>query len=80
MVIFTDVEWKRLIVRAIIGGIIWGLGFYYIRKGLNKRNFREKPEKKKTDFYWDAVYGSVAAFIIIIIRRIIIESLFKHIK
>lgn len=66
----TQQEFVQLLIDAIINGIMWGLTFYYIRKGLNKRNFNENPAVKRKAFYYDAIYGGLAAFAIVILKFI----------
>jgi len=52
-------------------GVVWGVMFYFVRKGLNKRNFAENPEKKREAFYWDAMYGALAAGLSVIVKEFI---------
>ena len=62
---------QRLLIKAVIMGVVWGVMFYFVRKGLNKRNFAENPEKKREAFYWDAMYGALAAGLSVIVKEFI---------
>ena len=66
----TQQEFVQLLIDAIIHGVMWGLTFYFIRKGLNERNFVENPDAKRQAFYFDAMYGGVAAFAMVILKFI----------
>lgn len=69
---FDREEITSLLIEAVIHGILWGLTFYYIRKRLNKRNFRENPKEKRLNFYWDGLYGGFAAFCMVIAKKVIL--------
>ena len=67
----------RILLEAILMGVLWGVMFYVIRKGLNTRNWKGNLEEKKLDFYWDAVYGGLAAGLSIILKgflQVIVKS------
>jgi hypothetical protein len=67
---------KRLILEALIAGVIWAVAFIYIRKGLNARNFNvDDPNKKRLDFFYDGIYGGIAAFIAVIAKKYIKDYL-----
>ena len=67
-----DQDTKILLIEALISGIIWTIMFYYIRKGLNKRNFLiDDPNKKRMDFWYDAMYGGLAAFLALIAKKLV---------
>ena len=51
----------HVVIQSIFVGILWGLTFYFIRKRLNYRNFQEDAEKTKEMFWWDGIYGGLAA-------------------
>ena len=68
---FTQKETKVIVIESIINGIIWAICFYYIRKGLNKRNFNVDPEKKRKAFWYDAAFGGIAATSSFILKKII---------
>ena len=62
----TEDEMKKLLIQSLIKGIMWAAMFFFIRKGMNKRNFTGTPEEnmmKKESFKWDAIYGGAAAFL-----------------
>ena len=67
---------KTLFIEALVRAIVWSIAFIYIRKGLNKQNFIENPDKKRQVIMWDGIYGGFAAFIAVIANKIII-NLFK---
>ena len=62
---------KKLLIQAVIAGIIWGVMFYFIRKGMNKRNFAADPEKKRADFFYDSIYGGIAAALTVIVKEVV---------
>ena len=71
----------RIILLAAIHGVIWGLFYYYVRKGWNSANYYEKRKKileiqlkgegTKKEFYGDAIYGALATFFVYILRKLI---------
>jgi len=69
-----DQQFKNLLIDAFIQGILWAIMFYFVRKGLNKRNFIENPEKKRVDFFWDAVYGGLAMSCLTIAKKYIVKQ------
>lgn len=65
-------ETKTLLIEAVIAGIIWAVMFYYVRKGLNKRNFMgPMPDEKKLDFWYDGLYGGLAALLSVIAKKFV---------
>lgn len=67
---------KTVLFKGIIQGLVWGVLYYYIRKGLNPSNYYEKRKAieerqqigkgDKSDFLGDAIYGGLAAIFIYI--------------
>lgn len=72
---FSERDMKLLIMESVIAGIVWAIIFYFVRKGLNRRNFEEDPEKKKTSFWYDAVFGGIGAFTARIVKQITFSKL-----
>lgn len=63
-------EIRNMLLEAFIVGVIWAVMFYYIRKGLNKRNFMvDNPNERREDFKWDAIYGGLAAAFATIVKK-----------
>ena len=60
---------------AVITAILWGVIFYYIRKGLNKKNFIVDADKKRKEFYREAIYGGIAAGVMVIAKKYIMQKL-----
>jgi hypothetical protein len=75
MLALNDQQLVQLLVQAIVFGVIWGLAFYYIRKGLNKRNFTENAEAKREAFKWDAIYGGLATAVSVIAKKFVWETI-----
>lgn len=71
----TQQELITLLIEAIVQGVLWGLTFYFIRKGMNKRNFVEDSEKKREAFYWDGIYGGFSAFCLVIAKKLVLKNL-----
>jgi hypothetical protein len=48
---------KKLFIRAVISGFVWGTTYLYIRRYLNPEN-----NKNINKFKMDALYGGIASF------------------
>ena len=71
-------ETKKLLMQAVIQGILWAVTFYFIRKSMNKNNFTgnvEEDAKKREAFKWDAIYGGFAASALVISKYFIKNAL-----
>jgi len=64
---------RKMALEALVSGVLWGLLFYFVRKRLNKRNFVQDAENKKISFYWDGVYGGLAAALMVITKSFVME-------
>jgi hypothetical protein len=73
----SNKELNILLIKAIVFGVIWGLTFYCIRKGLNPRNFVKDAEAKRESFYWDAVYGGLAAAVAVVAKDLAMVQIKK---
>ena len=62
------------IAESLIGGILWAIMFYYVRKGGNEGNFKGKVGKDRDaqmkKYLDDAMYGGKAAAIVIFLRKV----------
>jgi hypothetical protein len=77
----------KLIVEGIIHGVIWGLIYYYVRKGWNVANYYDKRKEiairqmrgqgTKTDFYGDAIYGAIATTFVYVLSKVIRRAIPK---
>ncbi len=65
----SNQEMTKLLVQAVVFGVIWAVMFFFVRKGMNKRNFVTDPEAKRESFKWDAIYGGLAAFLSVIVKQ-----------
>lgn len=78
-----------LLIEALTHAISWGLMTYYVRKGLNKKNFGETRagvlkshlagEANQQSYYLDSYYGSIAAFFLVVVRTLARKFLLKQI-
>lgn len=69
-----------IILKGLVHGLLWGLFYYYMRKGWNPANFgqhRQIIERRqeagygsKDDFFGDAFYGGLAAVFIYTLDKI----------
>jgi uncharacterized membrane-anchored protein len=61
---------NKLLMNAIVSGIVWYITYLYIRRYLN-------PENNKNISKWsnDAIYGALASFASVIAKDIITKNL-----
>jgi hypothetical protein len=61
---------NKLIISAIINGLIWSFTYLYIRRYFNPEN-NKNIEKWKTD----AIYGGIASAISVILKDVITKKI-----
>jgi formate/nitrite transporter FocA (FNT family) len=77
----TNNELAIVVIKSILSGVLWGLSFFYIRKGLNWRLFLEDRNKSRKTYKWDAIYGGLAIGIMMLFQLLIhhrLETFFRR--
>lgn len=75
----TNNELAIVVIKSILSGVLWGLSFFYIRKGLNWRLFLEDRNKSRKTYKWDAIYGGLAIGIMMLFSGLVMKNIKKFI-
>jgi hypothetical protein len=74
----SAVQMVTLLMQALIAGLVWGLAFYFVRKGLNKSNFTGDAETdalKTASLKREAVFGALAAFVTVFAKHFVTSTI-----
>lgn len=64
------INYQNALIKGIVGGLVWGLAYLYIRRYLNP-----KTQGKYTEFTGDAFYGGLAAAAAFVAKAIVNDYL-----